>query len=203
MKGRPVRRVAIFLALAAVPVAVMLLLRFSFSHSPRPNIILISIDTLRADRLGCYGGPQGISPNIDAFCRESVQFLRATSQAPSTTGSHMSLFTGLLPPVHRVTNWVLREDLARRFDLSRLQAGIPTLAQYLKENGYRTIGLHGGGHVSAFFGFDRGFDLYSDAIIDWERFFGNGSLHEAFFPAASEPRAKKTLLSLSSSLPLP
>ena len=191
MKGRHIRRAAFFLAPAAVLVVAALLLRFNSGRSPRPNIILISIDTLRADRLGCYGGPAGISPNIDAFCRESVQFLSVTSQAPSTTGSHMSLFTGLLPPVHRVTNWVLRPDLARRFDLSRLPAGVPTLAQYLKENGYRTIGLHGGGHVSAFFGFDRGFDLYSDKIINWGNFFGSDTMHESLLSPLRASRERK------------
>ena len=113
---------AFLFSAAAVSVTAVLLLRSSSSRPPRPNIVLISIDTLRADRLGCYGGPAGISPNIDAFCGESVQFLRAASQSPSTTGSHMSLFTGLLPAVHRVTNWVLREDLAGRFDLAPLAA---------------------------------------------------------------------------------
>ncbi len=178
-------------AAAALAVTAALLLRSSFSRPPRPNIVLISIDTLRADRLGCYGGPAGISPNIDEFCGESVQFLRASSQAPSTTGSHMSLFTGLLPSVHRVTNWILREDLARRFDLSPLAAGIPTLAEYLRENGYRTMGFHGGGHVAPFFGFDHGFDLYSDEIIDWGKFYSGRDQQENLLSRLRAARASR------------
>lgn len=191
MKKKHLFGAALLLAAAALAVAAALLLRSRFARPPRPNIVLISIDTLRADRLGCYGGPAGISPHIDAFCGESVQFLRASSQAPSTTGSHMSLFTGLLPAVHRVTNWVLREDLAKRFDLAPLAAGIPTLAQYLRENGYRTVGLHGGGHVAPFFGFDRGFDLYSDAIIDWGKFYSSRAQQGGLLSRLRTARASK------------
>ena len=143
--------------------------------APRPNIILISLDTLRADRLGCYGCPTGTSPNIDAFSRDSVQFMQAISQAPTTTTSHMSLFTGLLPPVHRVSSWLRVPNLAKRFDLSTLGADIPTLAQYLKENGYLAVGLHNGGHVASFFGFDRGFHLYTDKSIKWEQLYQRSS----------------------------
>ena len=138
---------------------------------PRPTIILISLDTLRADRLGCYGCPTGTSPNIDAFSRDGVQFMQAISQAASTATSHMSLFTGLLPPVHRVSSWLRFPDRAKQLNLSSLGAGIPTLAQYLKENGYRTIGLHNGGLVSPFFGFDRGFDRYTTKRIPWQQLY--------------------------------
>jgi len=154
---------------AIVLIFTALLLVVGTGRPPRPNIILISLDTLRADRLGCYGCPTGTSPHIDAFSRDSVQFMRAISQAHSTTTSHMSLFTGLLPPVHRVSSWLRSPDKARRFDLFKLGAGIPTLAQYLKENGYQTVGIHNGGLVSPFFGFDRGFDVYSERLIPWMR----------------------------------
>jgi len=138
---------------------------FSPGRPPRPNIILISIDTLRADRLGCYGGPAGISPNIDAFCREGIQFVRAVSQAPSTAPAHMSLFTGLLPPVHRVINKTVDLETWRKMGLG-LSPSIPTMAQYLQENGYRTAGFHGGGNVSAILDFGRGFAVYQKT--PWE-----------------------------------
>ncbi len=135
---------------------------------PRPDIILISIDTLRADRLGCYGCPAGASPNIDAFSREGAQFMHVISQAPSTASSHMSLFTGLLPPVHRVINLMTDLETWRKTGLG-LASSVPTLAEYLKENGYRTAGFHGGGNVSAILGFDRGFDVYQKT--QWETLF--------------------------------
>jgi len=160
---------------AAVLVAVALVLFVPRSRPPRPNIILISLDTLRADRLGCYGCPTGTSPNIDAFSRDGVQFLRAISQECTTATSHMSLFTGLLPPVHGVSSWLRNPAWAKRFGLSKLGEGIPTLAQYLKENGYRTIGLHNGGLVSPFFGFGQGFDVYTEKCIPWLRLYQNPS----------------------------
>ena len=177
--GQQVRRFPLKYGLGAAMGVVLIAAAIFFALSPgqvhRPNIILISLDTLRADRLGCYGCPTGTSPHIDAFSRDSVQFMQAISQAPTTTTSHMSLFTGLLPPVHRVSSWLRVPDLAKRFDLSTLGADIPTLAQYLQENGYLTVGLHNGGHVASFFGFDRGFDLYTDKSIKWEQLYQDSS----------------------------
>jgi arylsulfatase A-like enzyme len=152
------------IAAAAILTALTLILFLALRSGPqKPCIVMISIDTLRADHLGCYGYPGRTSPEIDAFSRECVQFMRTFSQAPSTAASHMSIFTGLLPPVHRITNTV-RSDLS---DLRTLGPGITTLAAMLKKRGYLTIGLHGGSNVSAAFGFDRGFDFYSDKAIDW------------------------------------
>ncbi len=154
---------------AAVLLAGALLITRAAAKAPRPDIILISLDTLRADCLGCYGCPLGTSPHIDAFSRESVQFMQVLSQARTTATSHMSLFTGLLPPVHRVSSWMRSRDNAKRYDLAGLGEQIPTLAQYLKENGYHTVGLHNGGLVSPDFGFDRGFNVYSERLVPWLR----------------------------------
>ncbi len=181
---------------AVVLVFASLFFIFSPAKPPRPNIILISIDTLRADRLGCYGCPTGTSPNIDAFSRESVQFMQAVSQAPSTATSHMSLFTGLLPPVHRVSSWLRFSDQAKQLNLSSLGAGIPTLAQYLKENGYRTIGLHNGGLVSSFFGFNRGFDYYTKRLIPWDWLYQNPSPLSIIKSYLHQSRKKKKPLFL-------
>lgn len=150
---------------AAIAASAALFLVLVPGRPPRPNIVLVSIDTLRADRLGCYGGPAGISPNIDAFSRDSVRFMHVISQAPSTASAHMSLFTGLLPPIHRVTNKMTDIETWRKMGMG-LAPSIPTLAQYLQENGYRTAGFHGGGNVSALLGFDRGFDVYQKT--PWE-----------------------------------
>ncbi|HEX7502056.1 MAG TPA: sulfatase-like hydrolase/transferase, partial [Acidobacteriota bacterium] len=129
--GRGTLKLLLPAAGAAVLIAAALFFVFPSRRAPRPNIILISIDTLRADRLGCYGCPTGASPHIDALSRDGVQFMQAISQAPSTSTSHMSLFTGLLPPVHRVSSLLRFPDRAKQLHLSSLGAGIPTLAQYL------------------------------------------------------------------------
>jgi arylsulfatase A-like enzyme len=96
--------------------------------------------------------------------------MQAISQAPSTASAHMSLFTGLQPTIHRVTNRMVDPEIYRRMGLG-LATSIPTLSQYLKENGYLTAGFHGGGNVSAILGFDRGFDLYEKT--PWEKLYND------------------------------
>ncbi len=123
------------------------------ASAARPNVILISIDTLRADRLGAYGHPRPTSPAIDALARESILFERAYSQSPKTASSHMSVFTSLYPSGHGVVNW---EENG-----FRLSPDIPTLSGILNRAGYRTAANTAGGNVAAELGFDEGFEAYS------------------------------------------
>ena len=128
---------------------------------PRPpNIILISIDTLRADRLGVHGYERATTPHIDAFAREAVRFSNAVSQAPTTAPAHMSIFTGLMPAVHRVSNIHAGPPQA-------LDPGIPTLTELLRDAGYYTAGFHGGGNIDGSLGFERGFDFYSQDYVSY------------------------------------
>ena len=129
-------------------------LRSMLKLEDKPDIVLISIDTLRADHLGCYGYERDTSPALDAFAAGAVLFEHAISQAPVTAPSHMSLFTGLTPSVHRVYNLGNKEPTV-------LADGIPTLVELLAEHGYHAMGIHGGGNVSSDLGFDRGFASYS------------------------------------------
>ncbi len=121
----------------------------------RPGaVILISIDTLRADHLPIYGYTKGQTPAIDQLAKESVVFDRAYSHAPQTLPAHTSILTGLLPFEHGV-----RDNLG--FTLS---ADKPTLAERFKQTGYRT-----GGFVSAYVlrpetGISHGFDTYDAAL---------------------------------------
>ncbi len=121
----------------------------------RPSIVLISIDTLRSDRLPAYGYGAGSTPAIDRLARDGILFERAYSPAPLTLPAHASLFTGLLPPEHGV-----RDNLGYRLDGARH----PTLAAALRAAGYRT-----GGAVSAFVlrgetALGEGFDLWQDEV---------------------------------------
>ncbi len=125
-----------------------------------PSIVLLSIDTLRADHLGAWGYPRPVSPTLDRMAARSVRFARAISQAPSTAPAHMSIFTGLAPPVHGVHNAVDGE-------ITELPEHIETYVERLRKSGYLTVGLHGGVNVDAAFGFDRGFDLYSQDLISY------------------------------------
>jgi arylsulfatase A-like enzyme len=121
---------------------------------PKAPVILISVDTLRSDHLPFYGYAGVETPALSALRADSVLFERAFAHVPLTLPSHVSLFTGLLPGGHGV------HDNAGY----RLKEEVPTLAELLKKEGYRT-----GGAVSAFVlartsGVARGFDFYEDGI---------------------------------------
>jgi arylsulfatase A-like enzyme len=128
--------------------------------SELPNIVLISIDTLRADRLGAWGYARGTSPELDAFAREAVRFSRAIGQAPTTAPAHMSIFTGLLPAVHRTSN--INEGAPQALD-----PAVTTFTELLRDAGYYTAGFHGGGNVDGSLGFARGFDFYSQDYVSY------------------------------------
>ncbi len=114
-----------------------------------PNVILISLDTLRADRLGCYGYEQATSPEIDRFSRDAVVFTQAYSPQPFTLTAHMSMLTSLYPTAHGVGTE------------RGLSHNVPTLATLLGREGYATLAVVDVAHwMSPKFGFDRGFDLY-------------------------------------------
>ena len=117
------------------------------------NLLLISIDTLRADHLGVYGYERETSPAIDALAAESVVFENAYSTSYHTADSHMSMFTSLYPSVHGVRNSKGRTGQV-------LSSAVSTLPELLQAQGYATAGFHGGGNVSGFYGFARGFDNY-------------------------------------------
>ena len=115
----------------------------------KPNIIFISIDTLRADRLACYGHKEIKTPNIDMIAKRGVLFSQAICQVPVTLPSHASMFTGLNPTSHNV-----RENGTFRLDDSEI-----TLAEILKEDGYKTAAFIGGFPLDSRFGLNKGFDF--------------------------------------------
>ncbi|MEP7008855.1 MAG: sulfatase-like hydrolase/transferase [Acidobacteriota bacterium] len=133
------------------------------SAAKRPNLILISIDTLRADRLGCYGGPHPASPAIDAMAHEGTRFANAYAAAPWTLPSHMTMMTGLYPSAHGVNpdrrQFAGIQNSSERFQI-RGSDKLATLAERLSRLGYRTAAITEGGWVAAKFGFDQGFDRY-------------------------------------------
>ncbi len=122
------------------------------SRAPR-SIVLVTIDTLRADRLGVYGGMTA-TPALDAFAREGARFQNVFAQSPLTLPSHSSILTGTYPTYHGV-----RDN--GRF---RLPGEMETLAEILKGAGYSTAAFVGGFPVDSRFGLDQGFDLYDDSL---------------------------------------
>ena len=129
----------------------------------KPNIILITMDTTRADHLSCYGYYRNTTPNLDKLARESVVFKNAYAPSPWTLPTHASLFTGMYPAKH-TAHW----------DYERMKSNWPaslskhhkTLAEILVDRGYRTAGVIGFLLCHSIFGLAQGFEYYDDALIN-------------------------------------
>jgi choline-sulfatase len=116
---------------------------------PPDHIIIITIDAVRPDYLGCYGYSRDISPNIDRLARQGLVFLNTYANAPWTKPSVASLFSSLYPNIHRTVD--------RNHSLPEQ---VRTLAEMLKESGYFTGFFNGGNALIHEFRFDQGFDFY-------------------------------------------
>jgi len=118
---------------------------------PGRNLVLVSIDTLRADHVGAYGYPEGTTPNLDALARRGFLVRDVTTQEPNTLPSHATMLTGQFPAVHGTRPG--RTLTPRRS---------PLLAELLAARGYRTQAYTAGGYLNTNFGFLRGFDGYAN-----------------------------------------
>lgn len=130
---------------------------------PRPNVIVILVDALRADRLGCYGHGGGTSPFLDSCAKKGVLFTHAYSHSSHTKISVAALFTGLIPPSNGIRKaaeaaQVLSGDTSLVSDV--LPEGIVTMAERFKQNGYATCGIITNPHLLGSMGFGQGFDDY-------------------------------------------
>lgn len=139
-----------------LPVILLALFACSPGAPERPHVVLISIDTLRADHVGSYGYERATTPTLDALAAESVRFDHAISAASWTLPSHMSVITSLRPSVHGVS-----QDRA-------LDLGAETLAELLGEAGYRSAAWVSWVYLSPVFGFSQGFDEFN-TMIDFDR----------------------------------
>ncbi|MBI2836921.1 MAG: sulfatase [Acidobacteria bacterium] len=153
MTGRAGSLVALALGGAAVITAIVIWRRPGDSH-PRPsglNVILITIDALRADHMGLYGYPHDTTPNIDRFADDAIVFRNAFCTIPKTTGSVATIMTGLHPFIHGVapSNDHIPSDLG-------------TLAQVFNRSGYRTTAVVDNANLSRAYDFARGFDTYTE-----------------------------------------
>jgi arylsulfatase A-like enzyme len=119
----------------------------------RPNLVLISLDTLRADRLGCLGGPSDNTPVLDALARQGALFEAAASTAPYTLPAHGTMLTGLYPTVHGAVDQ--RSALG-----APAPEDLPLLARLLHAQGYATAAFTGGGYLAPDYGFASGFERY-------------------------------------------
>lgn len=145
------RLIIILLALLLIIASVVL---YFFHSGPPLNVVLVSIDTLRPDHLGCYGYYRATSPTIDQLAQGGVRFENAFSSTTWTLPAHLALLTSLPDLVHIV----LTE--ANLLDQRRI-----TLAEIMKENKYRTYGIFTAPFLLPRWGFDQGFDDYIDATL--------------------------------------
>ena len=124
------------------------------------NVIVILIDALRSDHLGCYGYDKATSPALDKFARESVLFSNSFSQSTHTKPSTASLFTSLYPSQHDVLLGN-RRDAAGNFFSDVLDESFKTMAEYLSEAGFNSAGFLDQGQLHAYMGFGQGFAYYN------------------------------------------
>ncbi len=118
------------------------------------NVVLITLDTLRADHLGCYGHKKIETPNIDKIAREGITFVNAYTPVPVTLPSHTSIFTGLYPLYHGVRN----------NGTFKANDELETLTEILKRNNYQTAAFIGAFVLDSRYGLDQGFDYYDDYL---------------------------------------
>src|SRR5437764_10727317 len=119
------------------------------------NVLLVTIDTLRADHVGAYGRTGALTPTFDAFAKEGLRFDRTYAHVPLTLPSHASLLTAAYPTRNGV-----RDNGAFRLDDRRA-----TIASVLQAAGYRTGAFVGAFVLDARFGLNRGFDVYDDRML--------------------------------------
>ena len=117
------------------------------------SVVLVTIDTLRADRVGAYGWRAARTPAIDALAEEGARFGRAYAAAPITLTSHATLLTGVYPPRH-----------GARHNGMQVRSDVPTLATVLRDKGFATAAFIAAFPLDHRFGLNRGFDTYSDAL---------------------------------------
>lgn len=138
-------------------------------EGPPASLVLVTLDTVRADRLGAYGAAEAVTPALDRLAREGIRFEQVSAQVPLTLPSHATILSGLLPPHHGLRN----------NGIGTFPDGPQTLATLLAGAGYRTGAFVGAFVLDRRFGLGRGFEVYDDEIL---RDPGAGTVLEAERP---------------------
>jgi arylsulfatase A-like enzyme/Flp pilus assembly protein TadD len=146
-------KIKVILALVLIVIVVATVFKLT-TKGPQGNLILITLDTTRADRLGCYGYENIHTPNMDYLAQHGVLFENAISPAPLTLPAHTSLLTGLYPPVHGIRNNTTY----------KLSEKAVTLTEILSDHGYRTGAVIGAFVLDSGYGLDQGFASYDDEL---------------------------------------
>ena len=154
------------------PLATALLLAACGAEPPRPNALLVTLDTTRADAVGAFGGPAGVTPRLDRLAAEGTAYTSARTVTPITLPAHVSMFTGLYPPRHGI----------RDNELWSLSAEADTLAERAAAAGYETAGFVAAPVLDRAFGIAQGFEVWHQpdrALLDQHAAEG----HTASLPA--------------------
>jgi choline-sulfatase len=141
-----------FTRICGIVSLVLFLVPYAGISAIQPDVVIITIDTLRADRVGCYGYAKAETPTMDQLAKEGILFRNAVSHVPLTRPSHTSIFTGLYPFEHNV-----HDNVAPPLDNK-----IPLLAELLRTNGYNTGAFVASFVVNSQSGLHRGFDVFAD-----------------------------------------
>ena len=158
MTRRSRRCVRAMAAIAAVAAATALMVSGRAQTAPPPNVLLVTIDTVRADHVGAYGAAIGATPTLDRLAREGVRFGDATSQAPLTGPAHAAILTGQYPARIGV-----RDNAT-----TPIPPGTMTIAALLKGRGYRTGGFVGAFILAPEYGFAQGFDAFDASFARFD-----------------------------------
>lgn len=126
----------------------------TFDATKRPDIILVTMDTVRADHLELYGAPRPTAPNLTTLSRSGITFTKAAASAPWTLPSMASIHTGRPPSEHGAMD-----------NASPIASNKPTIAEVLKTSGYRTQAVVSHVFTGQKFGFDRGFDVFDQSLV--------------------------------------
>lgn len=156
IKNIYIKRVTFVLVLLLVTLNVGIFIEGKINTPKGTNIILISVDTLRADHLGCYGYKKETSPNLDKFASESLLFEYCFSHAPVTGSSCASILSGFLPHETKV------------YRNMPLPLSVNTIAEILRNYGYKTIAVVSNYVLHKRRGYEQGFDLYNDKMDEKE-----------------------------------
>lgn len=133
---------------------------------PDCNVVIVAYDALQAAHVSHLGYPRETTPMLDALAHKGVSFSNAISAAPWTVPSYMSIFTGLYPSEHKVVNKfsVFTKEEQVFSHLKKLSPDVQTLAEVMKANGYATGGFTGDAGVHSQFGYNQGFDVFTDEV---------------------------------------
>jgi len=140
----------------SLTLAALALLLAACDRDPRWNVVLISVDTLRADHVGCYGYRNGSTPSIDRLAADGLRFEHCYTPVPVTLPAHTTMLSGMIPPRHSV----------RDNSTFAVPGDLPTLATRLQAEGFTTLGVIGAFPLASRFGLNRGFGVWDEELGD-------------------------------------